>query len=279
MTVPTPPPAGQPPVPPATPKPKRRWWIPLVAGAAVLFLCCVGSVVAFSGDDDTEPGRPSAVDTTDRDDNRAASRNDTADGEADADDADRGDGDEADGGDEGGEPEPAPEPDSFGAGTWEVGAEIPAGTYVTVAPDGRFAHCYWARLSGFSGGFDEIIANDNLDPGARGRVTIDSGDVGIEFTGGCRWVEESEAPSVDVGSEYGPGVWRVGDEIAPGTYVTTASDGALDHCYWARLSGFSGTFDDIITNDLIEPGSRGRVEISSSDTGITFTGACTWTRN
>ena len=161
----------------------------------------------------------------------------------------------------------------------EVGTEIPPGTYVTVAPDGALDYCYWARLSGFSGSFDDIIANDNLDSGARGRVTISDSDTGVEFTGPCRWVEESESEPVNVGDEVGPGVWRVGDEIAPGTYVTTAPDGSFDYCYWARLSGFSGELDEVLANDLMEPGSRGRVENSSSDVGIKFTGDCVSTRN
>lgn len=277
MTVPTPPPSpqpGQPPQPPygqapaaAAPKSKNRWLIPVVVGAAVLFLCCAGGVVtmvATSGDPDD---RTSTAD--------AGRQSEDRNGSEVSDDAP-----ETEPADEAPEPEPEPEepePTGFGAGTWEVGEEIPPGTYVADAGDGIFDSCYWARLSGFSGDLDDIIANDIV--AGRGRVTIAKSDAGVEFTGDCRWVEESEAEPVDLGDGVGAGVWRVGDEVEPGTYVTTAPDGALEHCYWARLSGFSGDFDDLIANDLIEPGSRGRVEISSSDTGIKFTGDCVWTRN
>jgi len=48
---------------------------------------------------------------------------------------------------------------SFVDGTWIVGVDIPAGTYKTDGSD----TCYWERLSGFGGTFDEIIANDNPD--------------------------------------------------------------------------------------------------------------------
>src|SRR5690606_25822592 len=266
MTVPPPPtpPPGMP-APTNPPRTTHRWLIPLIAGAVVLFLCCVGgvAVVALSSDN-ADPEQAADRPAQGTDDRNSSLPSETSD----ASDVAREE-----------EPEPEPEPVGFGAGVWEVGTEIPPGTYVTVAPDGAFDYCYWARLSGFSGSFDDIIANDNLDSGARGRVTISDSDTGVEFTGPCRWVEESESEPVNVGDEVGPGVWRVGDEIAPGTYVTTAPDGSFDYCYWARLSGFSGELDEVLANDLIEPGSRGRVEISSSDVGIKFTGDCVWTRN
>ena len=54
---------------------------------------------------------------------------------------------------------PVPENDNILDGMWLVGDDIKAGVYRTV-PTGR---CYWARLSGLSGGFDDLIANDNID--------------------------------------------------------------------------------------------------------------------
>lgn len=238
-------------------KKKRGWILPtVIAGAVVLVLCCGGLVVAaVSGDNAEDPPEVAAgPGPTGTADDRPAS---TPEAEADA------------------------EPEGFGTGTWEVDTEIPAGTYVTVVPDGgTFDSCYWARLSGFSGSLDDVIANENLSPGARGRVEISSSDTGVEFSGGCTWVEVSEAAPVDVADEVGAGVWAVGEEIAPGTYTTDASDGdAFDSCYWARLSGFSGELGDVIANGIIEAGSRGRVEISASDTGVEFSDDCVWTRN
>lgn len=74
-------------------------------------------------------------------------------------------------------------PTTVGDGTWEVGAEVQPGTY-TVTSDG---YCYWARLKNFDGELDSIITNGNLDPGARGRVTVRKSDKGIELAGGCTW--------------------------------------------------------------------------------------------
>lgn len=41
----------------------------------------------------------------------------------------------------------------------------------------------------------------------------------------------------------GDGIFLVGDDINPGEYRSQAAD-----CYWARLSGTSGEFEDIIAN-------------------------------
>ena len=254
-TMPPQPPQPAQPQPPGG-QPKKRGWIAPVAiiGAVVLAVCCIGgiAIVALTGD-------------VDNDEPDIAAEPDEPDTEPDEDAAP--------------EAEPQPEPAGFGAGVWEIDTEIPAGTYVTIAPDGTFDSCYWARLSGFSGDFDDIITNGNLNAGARGRIAIDSDDAGVEFSGPCEWVDVSEAAPVDIGDEVGEGVWAIDEEIQPGTYTTEAGEGAFESCYWARLSGFSGDFDDIITNGNIEPGSRGRIEISSSDAGAEFSGDCTWTRN
>lgn len=74
---------------------------------------------------------------------------------------------------------------NFADGTWKVPSEIPAGTYVTDVADGE--HCYYARLSGFGGELDELIANQNYEGPARGRFTVAASDAGVHFSGGCTW--------------------------------------------------------------------------------------------
>ena len=58
-----------------------------------------------------------------------------------------------------------------GSGTHLVGTEVAPGTYRASSPD----DCYWERLSGLSGDFDEIIAN-GIGAGDA-TVTIRSGDL------------------------------------------------------------------------------------------------------
>jgi hypothetical protein len=262
----TPTPHHPPPHPASAGPPKRaRWIVPVAAGGAVALACCIGAavLVASGGDDDRDRTGRAAGPTS------SAPERTTA----------------VEAPDESPEPEPppapAPEPVGFAAGIWQVGAEIPAGTYVTTAPGGgAFDSCYWARLSGFSGDLEEIVANGNLNAGARGRVTISDTDAGVELSGGCRWVGVAEAEPAEINDEVGEGVWAVGDEIPPGTYVTDAPAGSvLDSCYWARLSGFTGELDDIIANGNLDAGTRGRIDVSSSDAGIELTGECVWSRS
>jgi hypothetical protein len=73
-------------------------------------------------------------------------------------------------------PAPAtPVPVTFGTGIWRVGTDIQSGTYRNSDSSGW---CYWARLSGFSGGLADIIANNISD--STQTVTIFSGDAGFE---------------------------------------------------------------------------------------------------
>ena len=73
-------------------------------------------------------------------------------------------------------------PFSFLDGTYRIGIDIPAGTYLTSGSDS----CYWERLSGFGGTFDEIIANDN--PDGQAIVTILPTDTGFSSQRCGDWV-------------------------------------------------------------------------------------------
>ena len=157
---------------------------------------------------------------------------------------------------------PTPEP-GYGDGTWIVGAEITPGTYAAPGSD----LCYWARLNGFGGSLDEIIANE-LGSG-RQIVTIDPGDSGFETRGCGRWVQlEEELTPLDAIPD---GKWVVGAEITPGTYAAPGSD----LCYWARLNGFGGSLDEIIANEL--GSGRQIVTIDPGDSGFETRDCGTWT--
>lgn len=78
--------------------------------------------------------------------------------------------------------------------------------------------------------------------------------------------EEAEGSSVTFGS----GTHRVGSDIQPGTYRNSGGDG----CYWERLSGMSGDFDDIITNDFSE--GQSYVTIDPSDVAFSSSFCGTW---
>lgn len=71
---------------------------------------------------------------------------------------------------------------------------------------------------------------------------------------------------------FGEGTYIVGVDIAPGLW---RSDGVTS-CYWARLSGLSGSLGNIIANDN-ETGSA-IVQIGPNDKGFTSSRCGTWTK-
>ncbi|MGY1811986.1 hypothetical protein ACI79R_04305 [Blastococcus sp. SYSU D00820] len=74
------------------------------------------------------------------------------------------------------------------------------------------------------------------------------------------------------GSVPGTGLFLVGSEIAPGTY--RASDGG--DCYWERLSGLSGEFDELITNGF--GAADATVTVRAGDVAFSSDGCGTWQR-
>jgi len=67
--------------------------------------------------------------------------------------------------------------------------------------------------------------------------------------------------NVSPNENFGDGTWRVGTDIEPGLYWTETKG-----CYWARLSGFSGTLAEIIAND--NTSGPAYVTIIETDTGF-----------
>ncbi|MDD9206814.1 hypothetical protein PU560_10095, partial [Georgenia sp. 10Sc9-8] len=73
-------------------------------------------------------------------------------------------------------------------------------------------------------------------------------------------------------AQFSDGTFVVGEHIRPGTYRAPGGDS----CYWERLSGFSGEFEDLIANDF---GSSGAiVTIAATDAGFGSSSCGTWQR-
>lgn len=75
---------------------------------------------------------------------------------------------------------------SLGAGTYQVGRDIAAGTWETQAAPDAYG-CYWQRSKDATGGFESIIANGNIERGAHGIVQIAATDKFVTLSGSCRW--------------------------------------------------------------------------------------------
>ncbi len=151
-----------------------------------------------------------------------------------------------------------------GDGTFIVKTDINPGTYATKGGDG----CYYARLSGFGGTADEILANDNVSGPTV--VTIKPTDKGFKTSNCGEWTSGAKSPAAGSGSKpqtsgqvISDGTYLVGKTIEPGTYRNgTGTKG----CYWERLSGTTSTTDDIIANE--NANGPAVVTVAKSDTAF-----------
>jgi hypothetical protein len=154
----------------------------------------------------------------------------------------------------------------FSDGTYQVGKDIQPGTYRTRKGS---KGCYYARLKGFSGGTEDILANDNTNDPAI--VTIASTDTGFESKRCDTWTQDLSAITSSTTS-FADGTYIVGTDIDPGTYKSSGSS----DCYYARLSGFSGDTGDILAND--NTNTSAVVTVAPTDTGFESKRCGTWTK-
>lgn len=241
------PPQGYPSYPPPPyqqplqPKPKRRLWLWIIG--IIVVLAIIGSFASRGG---TTTSTPPAATQAPAGNTPAATQAPAATPTP--------------------QPSPTPAFAHFGDGTYQVGKDIQPGTYRTrVGSTG----CYYARLKGFGGTVDDIIANDNTD--APAVVTIKASDKGFESQNCGTWTKDLSQITASKTS-FDDGIFIVGTDITAGTYRNSGGD----TCYYARLSGFGGTVDDIIANNNVSAPTI--VTISSSDKGFLSRGCGTWTK-
>ncbi len=168
----------------------------------------------------------------------------------------------------GGGPTPTPSGATFGDGTWIVGQDITSGIWRN---DDSSQTCYWERLRGFGGTLDDIIANELST--AIQTVEIKANDAGFKASRCGLWSQNLVPPSSGPTQPFGPGVWLVGSEIAPGIWRNSDSSA---NCYWERRSGLSGEFQDIIANEY--SASIQTVTIQAGDVAFQSERCGTWTR-
>ena len=155
-------------------------------------------------------------------------------------------------------------PGSFGAGKKAIGGSgITPGRYMTVTA----SSCYWERLRDFSGNLSGIIANDNSS-GTHVIVDISGSDVGFNSSRCGTWFPYAAKSPTSISD----GVWSIGDEMQVGTWSATFTTS----CYWARLSGFGGTLEEILAND--NETSSAIVQIQPGDVGFLTSRCGVWTK-
>lgn len=241
-----------PPVPPAHAAPARR---PsrraVVAGAVVVAVVVVVGILAWSARDTTTPeaGTTSPASGTSGTSTTSGAATSTTAGSASSDTT---------------VTTSAVEPSGFGDGTYQVGSEVAPGRYQATEVES----CYWERLAGLGGDFDDLIANRLVT--GQAIVEVDPTDVAFSSSGCGRW--EPYAPPATPATTFGPGDWAVNEQIVPGTYRSDASEG----CYWERATAFLGDLEDIVTNG--SPQGEALVEISGADARFSSTRCGSWTK-
>lgn len=124
---------------------------------------------------------------------------------------------------------------TFGGGTHVVDVDIEPGLYFAEAND-----CYWERLSGLSGEFDDVIANA-FDDGQH-IVEVLASDEAFRSDGCGRW-SLYQAPTAPPAT-FGDGDWVVGEQIPPGRYRSSGAG----LCYWERARGFTHEIGEVVAN-------------------------------
>jgi hypothetical protein len=164
-------------------------------------------------------------------------------------------------------PPPAGPATTFSDGTFTVGVDIAPGTYRNSSSAGG---CYWERLNGFGGTFEDIIAIEFAF--IRQIVTIEPIDIGFSSEDCGAWSQDLSPITSDASAPFGDGMYIVGVDIAPGTWQNEGIEG----CFWERLSGFSHEFGDIVANDFTD--AQAIVTIDPSDAGFSASECGTWTK-
>ncbi|MER7497625.1 hypothetical protein ABT033_34105 [Streptomyces pharetrae] len=157
-----------------------------------------------------------------------------------------------------------------GDGDFQVGSDIKPGTYRTTGNTDDM--CYWERAKDASGEMDSLLANDNVSGTAY--VTVKATDKLFSSSGCNDWeavgprAEDSPATTMAGGG----GMFRVGADIAPGTYKSTGNTD--DMCYWERAKDAEHSLDSIIANDNVT--GTAVVTISASDAYFKTSGCQDW---
>ncbi|UQX01481.1 hypothetical protein [Streptomyces sp. RerS4] len=163
-----------------------------------------------------------------------------------------------------------------GSGTFQVGSDVKPGTYRTTGNKGM--GCYWERLKDSSGELESIISNDNVTGASY--VTIAASDK-VFKSNGCKDWEAVDpkatggSPKVEIPADGG--MFKVGLDIAPGTYKSTGPAEGSAGCYWERSKDAAHGVDSIISNE--NPEGAAVVTIAAGDGYFKTTGCAVWKKS
>ncbi|MFI9152745.1 hypothetical protein [Streptomyces sp. NPDC053367] len=158
-----------------------------------------------------------------------------------------------------------------GDGDYQVGGDIKPGTYRSTGnSDGM---CYWERAKDASGELDSLLANDNVT--GTSYVTVKATDKLFTSSDCADWeaVDPKAKRSSPKAAMAGDGgMFKVGVDIAPGTYKSTGNTD--DMCYWERTKDAEHSIDSIIANNNVS--GTAVVTIDASDAYFKTSGCQDW---
>ena len=142
------------------------------------------------------------------------------------------------------EPELTSDPEAvYGPGMYLVGKDIPAGEYFVVSNTGTLDG-YFEITEDATGDLDAIITNGTV--GLSGYVTVESGQY-LKISDASFALAES-VPPIDWEGQYYNGMYKVGKDIAPGTYKVSC----LSSGYYEVARDSRHLLDSIVANDNFE---------------------------
>ncbi|MFH8370838.1 hypothetical protein [Streptomyces sp. NPDC018031] len=209
----------------------------LTGVGAVIAIAAIGGVAAGGGGDDDKDTKAKSSSSADQDPGKSSGGS--------------------------GEEKKEQEPAFAGDGTFQVGSDIKPGTYRTSGND-ALDGCYWERAKDSSGEMESIIANDNVTGASY--VTVKATDK-IFKSNGCNDWEAVPAKATATGSaktEFSGkgGMFRVGTDIAPGTYKSAGNTEDAG-CYWERDKDALHGLESIAANENVN--GAGVVTIAPGD--------------
>ncbi|MFJ3893154.1 hypothetical protein [Streptomyces sp. NPDC090083] len=167
-----------------------------------------------------------------------------------------------------------------GDGDFRVGRDIEPGTYRSRGnTDGL---CHWARAENASGDTDSPRADDHVR--GTGYVTVEATDR-VFTSSGCKAWEAVDAkaqgspaapatPATPTRMSGDGGMYKVGVDIAPGTYTSTGNTD--DGCHWERARDAEhGPHSVLAAADVT---GTAVVTISTRDAYFTTAGCQDWTK-
>ncbi|MCX4526216.1 MULTISPECIES: hypothetical protein [unclassified Streptomyces] len=164
-----------------------------------------------------------------------------------------------------------------GSGTFQVGKDVQPGTYRT-SGNKSGDNCYWERAKDSSGELESTLANDNVT--GTSYVTVKATDK-IFKSSDCKGWEavDPKATNGTPRSEFSGdgGMFKVGSDIAPGTYTSEGPADGGAGCYWERAKNADHELDSIIANE--NPEGSAVVTIGAKDAYFKTTGCTNWKKS